>query len=150
MDNISREFAVKIELCTTMKQLEHFGPTMIRKYCFLVNNLAGHNYSSIIEKCVQYIDVHYEEPITLEILSYYCHATPSYLSSLFKKETNSSITEYINNTRIEHSLLLLNTTKLSIQEISQRCGYGDPNYYTRMFKKLKGVTPLAYRKSVQG
>lgn len=150
LDNISREFAVKIELCTTMKQLEHFGPTMIRKYCLLVNNHSGRNYSSIIEKCTQYIDVHYKEPISLDILSEYCHATPAYLSSRFKKETNTSITEYINNIRIEHSLLLLNTTRLSIQEISQKCGYADPNYYTKMFKKLKEITPLAYRKSVQG
>lgn len=78
-----------------------------------------------------------------------CSVTGSYLSTLFKKETGVTITDYINTTRIRQSLILLNSTNLSISEIAARCGFVDANYYSRIFKKFQGKTPKHYRESVQ-
>lgn len=149
IDRISSECAIKIELCNSIQQLESLHATMIRKYCLLIKNHSGHNYSEIVEKCMQYIDLHYMDTISVNMLASYCSVTANYLSAAFHRETGKTITDYTNETRIEHSILLLNTTKAPIQQIAGQCGFPDANYYSRTFKKYKGITPLSYRKTIQ-
>jgi len=69
----------------------------------------------------------------------------SYLSTLFKKETGSTLTDYVNRKRIEHAVYLLNTTSLPISTVGQRCGIQDDNYFTKMFKKYTSMTPKQFR-----
>ena len=73
----------------------------------------------------------------------------SYVSSLFKRETGSTLTNFVNNKRIEHAIYLLNTTKLPIQDIAVQCGITDVNYFTKLFKKIKNMTPSQYREMIQ-
>ena len=72
-----------------------------------------------------------------------------YLSAQFKKETGSTLTEYVNGKRIKHAVSLLNTTSLQIQAIAQYCGIPDVNYFTKTFKKYIGTTPKEYRDSIR-
>ena len=72
----------------------------------------------------------------------------SYLSTLFKKETGKTLTEYVNGKRIEYAIFLLNSTQLQIQAIAQYCGISDVNYFTRLFKTAVGKTPKEYRDSI--
>ncbi len=148
IDKVSSDFSVKIEKAVNESQLESIALQMIRKYCTLVKNYSTQNLSALVEKCVHQIHFHYAEPLSLEILAEANAVSTSYLSTLFHKETGKTITNYINETRINRSILLLNTTTLSVGEIASQCGFTDANYYTRIFKKIKGMTPLAYRKSV--
>ena len=94
---------------------------------------------------VNYIDFNYQEDLSLKKIADLFSISPSYLSALFKKETGSTLTEYINNKRIDISVSLLNTTDSSIQNVAAQVGFLDVNYYTRIFKKLKGISPSAYR-----
>lgn len=149
IDQLSNSLAMKIEQSTSLSQLENMPSLLIRKYCLLVKNHSIHNYPEIIEKCIQYIDLHYQTPLTVGILAKYCSVTENYLSSAFHKKLGKTIIEYINEIRIEHSIILLNTTKASIQQIAEQCGFTNSNYYSRIFKKYKGITPLSYRKSIQ-
>ncbi len=149
IDNLSREFAIQIEAIYTMERLDTLAYTMIRKYCMLVNNYSRRGCSSLVQTCLDYIDFHYSLDLSLNTLAAMCSVTGSYLSTLFKKETGVTITDYINTTRIRQSLILLNSTNLSISEIAARCGFVDANYYSRIFKKFQGKTPKHYRESVQ-
>ncbi|MBQ8518717.1 MAG: helix-turn-helix transcriptional regulator [Agathobacter sp.] len=148
IDRISSDFSIKIEKSVNEAQLEAIALQMLRKYCSLVRNFSTKDLSALVEKCVHQIHFHYADPLSLEILAHANAVSTSYLSSLFHKETGKTITNYINETRINRSILLLNTTDLSVSEIAAQCGFADANYYTRTFKKLKGTTPMAYRKSV--
>ena len=148
IDRLSTDFSAKIEKCLNDSQLDALTLQMLRKYCTLVKNYSTRHLSSLIEKCVHQIHFHYAEPLSLEILAQANAVSSSYLSNLFHKETGQTVTAFINETRINRSLLLLNSTTLSIQDIALQCGFTDANYYTRTFKKLKGITPLNYRKSV--
>lgn len=148
IDRVSSDFSIKIENAINETQLESIALQMVRKYCSLVKSYSTKDLSALTEKCVHQIHFHYAEPLSLEILAEANAVSTSYLSSLFHKETGKTITNYINETRINCSMLLLNTTNLSIQEVALQCGFTDANYYTRTFKKLKGMTPMAYRKSV--
>jgi len=76
------------------------------------------------------------------------NVSPSYLSTLFRKETGITLTEFVNRKRAEYGVLLLNTTSMQVQAIAQHCGISDINYFTRIFKKYIGKTPKEYRNSI--
>ena len=65
----------------------------------------------------------------------------SYLSTLFKKETGITLTEFVNRSRIDQAIFLLNTTDMQIQSVAQNCGIPDVNYFTKLFKRMIGKTP---------
>ncbi len=150
IDNLSREFAIQIESALTIGQLRQLSPTMLRKYCLLVNNYSRQSCSRLVQNCMDYIDFHYNEELSLGILAQNHAVSASYLSGLFKKETGMTVTDYINTTRIRQSLVLLNTTDLPVGIIASRCGFPDSSYFTRIFKKCQGKTPKDYRKSIHG
>ena len=73
----------------------------------------------------------------------------SYLSSLFKKETGKTVTDYVNEKRLQQAARLLATTRLQVQTVALHCGIQDVNYFSKMFKKHLGKTPKAYRSEMQ-
>ena len=75
----------------------------------------------------------------------YSH-NPSYLSELFKKETGRTLTEHINLLRISRARRMLRETALQVQAVAQHCGIQDVNYFSNVFKKYTGKTPLQFRK----
>lgn len=149
IDNLSRQFAIQIESVSSAAQLESLSTSMVRKYCMLVKNYSRKAYSSLIQTCMDYIDFHYSDDLSLDYMATMCSVSNSYLSALFKKETDTTLTDYINGTRVRQSLSLLNTTNLSIQEIAAQCGFSDSNYFTRTFKKFQGKSPKTYRESIR-
>lgn len=149
IDNLSRQLAIEIENTFTLEKLHSLSQNMLRKYCMLVNNYSGRSNSSLVRTCMDYIDFHYHEDLSLAALAQDCSVSASYLSGLFKKETNMTVTDYINTTRIRQALILLNTTSLPVGTIAQKCGFSDSNYFTRTFKKYQGLTPRAYRENIR-
>lgn len=149
IDNISKQFAIQIEQASTTSQLDTITSTMIRKYCMLVKNYSRRGYSSLVQTCMDYIDFHYMDDLSLDFMAKMCSVSNSYLSSVFKKESGMTLTDYINSTRIRRSLTLLNISSLSIQEIATQCGFSDSNYFTRTFKKFQKQSPKGYRESIR-
>lgn len=149
IDTLSRQFSIQIESLTNPNQYDAFSSGMIHKYCLLVNNYSRGGCSPLIQNCMNYIDFHYHTELSLSTLAKMHFVSSSYLSALFKKETEMTITDYIQQTRIQQSLKLLNSTNLSLAEIASRCGFSETNYFARIFKKFLGKTPKEYRKSIQ-
>lgn len=149
IDALSRQLAIQIESCFSLEELDRLSTTMVRKYCILVNNHSRRPYSPLVTTCLDYIDFHYNENLSLASLAELCSASDSYLSALFKKETGMTVTDYINQTRIRQSLILLNSSNLAIGEIAAQCGFSDTNYFSRIFKKLQGQSPKQYRNAVK-
>ena len=79
-----------------------------------------------------------------------CKMSESYFTSFFKQVTGISYTKYLNRYRVERSQVLLANTDESTANISQEVGFCDQSYFGTVFRKLVGVTPAAYRRSVQG
>lgn len=148
IDDISSRFAKKIELATSPTDIEHLQREMVHKYCLLVKNHSMKGYSLLVRKILTLIDTDLTADLTLNSIATNLNVNSSYLSTLFKKETGSTLTEYVNSKRIEHAILLLNSTNMQIQTIAQHCGISDVNYFTKLFKKQIGKTPKEYRNSV--
>ena len=149
IDELSRKLAIQIESCTTGNQLNTLRTEMIKKYCLLVKNYSRSGYSSLVRECMDYVDFHYMEQITLTSLAQQYFVSNTHLSALFKKEVNMNLKEYIQEVRLKHARLLLNTTQFPIQEIAANCGFLDVNYFTRVFKKVHGMSPREYRNKMQ-
>ena len=85
------------------------------------------------------------EEDSLQDLADRVYLSRSYLSSLFKKETGDSITNYINRVRVEKSKALLVGSTVSLAEVAHLCGFEDQSYFTRVFKAKEGVSPKKFR-----
>jgi YesN/AraC family two-component response regulator len=100
----------------------------------------------IVEKVVRYISSNYHRPDLS--LRHPCEETGlsyHYLSRLIKKILKTSFTQYLNQTRLQVASRLLQNKSLSVTEIAYTCGYEDPGYFCKLFKKAYGNTPGFYR-----
>ncbi|MCM1040258.1 MAG: response regulator [Ruminococcus sp.] len=100
---------------------------------------------SIIEMSQNYIKSNFNKDISLDDVSRAVNISPYYFSKIFKEGTGENFIEYLTNIRIEKAKELLSTTEYSMKEICSMCGYADPNYFSRSFKKNVGVTPTEYK-----
>lgn len=101
-----------------------------------------------IRKVINYINTYYAEEISLHKVAKLVHLTPSYFSTVFKKETGYSFTQYLNKVRIEHGKLLLMDTSMTVLEVAIEVGFDTDTYFCTVFKKVVGVTPNQFRKSM--
>jgi two-component system response regulator YesN len=104
-------------------------------------NRAG----TLTKKAKEYIDANYAKSITLEDVAREINVSPQYFSKLFKEETGKNFIDYLTNVRISAAKKLLSQGRLSIKEICYHIGYSDPNYFSRIFKKVVGVPPTEYK-----
>ena len=110
---------------------------------FFVRSLA--QYTRPIRKIKNFIDHHYDQPITIDMLADQCYLSPGYLSKTFRSQVGMSPRQYLTSKRLEEARKLLCSTQCSIQEISMRTGFGDVNYFIQQFKTHYGQTPKQYQ-----
>jgi len=102
----------------------------------------------VIEKVVEYIGEHYNEPINLNMIAEKFYLNASYLSKIFKEEMNITFSKYMMEYRIEKAIELMKDPTKKIYEIASIVGYDDVQYFTKIFKTIKGVTPMMYREKI--
>lgn len=93
----------------------------------------------------QYLDEHFQEKITLDNLADHFFMNKHYLGRIFHEQFGASVNNYIIYLRVSHAKHLLRFTNLTIEEIANNCGIYDANYFSRMFKKIEGVSPRVFR-----
>lgn len=102
-------------------------------------------YSIRIKPVLEYIENHCNEPINLDALADIAGMNSRYFCKIFYAATKTTPINYLNQYRIDHAAFLLETTNLSVTQIGADCGFCDSSYFTKVFKKFKGVTPHAFR-----
>lgn len=148
IDSLSSRFARQIEQISTLENAVALQKEMVHKYCLLVKNHSMKGYSLLIQKVLVRIDSDLTADLSLKTQAALLNVNASYLSTLFKKETGQTLTDYVNKKRVEHALFLLNSSSMQIQTIAQYCGIPDVNYFTKIFKKYVGKTPKEYRDGI--
>ena len=98
----------------------------------------------------RYIDTHYKEPLTLELLAQEAHMNKYYLAHSFKAEYGISPISYLISRRIEESRYLLRETDMSLSQIARILGFSSASYFSQSFRRAQGVSPIEYRKSRPG
>jgi len=145
IDRLSSEFALSIENTSSPEEFMELWQEMARKYCLLVRSHNSTNYSQLVQHIIARVDFDLSADLSLKSHAEALNVNASYLSSLFKKETGSTLTDYVNRKRVEHAIYLLSTTDLPISVIGQRCGIQDDNYFTKIFRKYTTMSPRQYR-----
>lgn len=103
-----------------------------------------------IDYARKYFNEHYNEDISIEEYAQSRGMSVSWFLRNFKQMTMKSPMQYILAIRINNAVSLLETTDYNVTEISTIVGYENPLYFSRIFKKQKGVSPSEYRKMLQG
>ena len=96
---------------------------------------------------MEYVRANYDKKLSLDEIARNAFLSKAYLSSIFKEEIGESLTNYINRVRIEKSKVLLLDKEVSLIDIANLCGFEDQSYFTRVFKKMVGISPKKYRDS---
>ncbi|MEK5239002.1 AraC family transcriptional regulator [Paenibacillus sp. FSL L8-0470] len=122
-------------------QLHVFG---IHEGQFPLDKNLGH-----VERIVDWVEMHFNLPLSLESLSQELHLSPFHISHLFSQHTGMTLSEYLAGRRIREACALLENTDTSIREIGRIVGGFSAPYFSQLFKKHKGLTPNSYRKAVK-
>lgn len=100
----------------------------------------------VAEEAKSYIQKHYSNPnLSLESVCTHLHLSVSHFSTLFKQETGCGFVNYLTQVRLTQAAWLLDNTDSAVGEIAQQVGYSEPAYFSYVFKKRYGVSPMKYR-----
>ena len=95
----------------------------------------------------EYVAANYKGRITTKGLADMCYLTESHFCRFFKRLTGKSALEYVNGFRVERAAVLLSDSSAGVAEIAESVGFDDANYFARVFKNIKGCSPVEFRKS---
>lgn len=140
-----QDYLEEFQLIDDLSELKVWCRERIEFITKTINDIREKKVSSLILKARDYIGVNYANEITLEEVSREVNISPHYFSKLFKDETGENFIEYLTLIRIQKAKELLDDGALSVKEICFLVGYGDPNYFSRIFKKIVGKTPTEYK-----
>ena len=93
---------------------------------------------------LEYIQAHFKEKLSLEVLGHQFGLSPGYICNLFAKNMNTTLTCYITNIRMKKAVVLMEEGNLSFKCIALECGYSDYYYFSKVFKDTYGSAPRQY------
>lgn len=116
----------------------------------LINDLlfkskGNKNGNYHLTTAIIHIRNHYRDKVTLKDVADACSISPYYLSRLFREEMGVSFIDYLHNIRMEEARRLLRKNEQTVYETALECGFSDPNYFSKTFKKYMGITPSSYQ-----
>lgn len=112
------------------------------------NGLKGYDKDEYIKNAVQYIHTHYSSEIKVSDIASFIGLNQNYLGTVFKRYTDLSPQQYIVKLRLERAKDLMWNKELSIGDIARSVGYRDQLVFSKIFKKINGIAPKEYRKSM--
>lgn len=134
------------ESARTMDELMSLPLTMYDDFIHRVHKCRTNpKLSRQIQQCVDYIEMHLDQKILASDLAALVGYTEYYLTRKFKKETGLSVADYTKFAKIERAKVLLKSTDRTVQDIAKQLGFGTRNYFSHVFQKITGQTPVEYR-----
>lgn len=120
---------------------------IMRRFTDCVFILKDVKHVDVIQRSIAYIKKHHRERIPLEEIAAHVSLSPTYFSRLFREEMKTTFTEFLNRYRITKAKSLLVNSRIPIIEVADLVGFEDQSYFTKVFKKIAGVSPGRFRES---
>ncbi len=144
--SLSDLFIQRTDTCTSIKEITILHRNMIFEYTKRMGELVRNKIiSKQVVMCLDYVHKNYHNTITLKELASYVNLNPTYLSSLFKREMNMTLGQYIQIKKIEATMNMLKYSDYSYTDISNYFSYSSHSHFIAAFKKHTGMTPKQYR-----
>ncbi|QSQ07895.1 HTH-type transcriptional regulator YesS [Koleobacter methoxysyntrophicus] len=135
----------EIERQSTLDEMLNWLLDVISEILDAIKERQQDNAVKLVSRAREYIEKNYHRDISLDDVSGYVNISPYYLSHIFKEVTGTSFSTYLIQIRIREAQKLLMTTDMSVSRISYLVGYRDPNYFSRIFKRVVGKSPNRFR-----
>lgn len=148
-DLLSGESSKIIRSAKTIDEIDAEHLRIIRAYCQAIRERRDHSYSSLILSAIYQIEHHYAEHITIQEMASELDVSPAWLTSQFRKETGKTPIAYLTEVRMRQAARRLSESRMPVNQVSAEVGILDTNYFIKLFKRMYGQTPLAYRRSHQ-
>ncbi len=103
--------------------------------------------TDVIQEIKTYIDHHFKEKITLDLLAKSFYVTPQYISGRFKEKFGMTVIDYVTSLKIKNAKYLLLETDMPVIEIAYELGFSNENYFSKVFKKYEGLSPKNFREN---
>ncbi len=144
--SLSDFYIQKADRCKRVEDISALHSVMCEDYAKRMKNLRKQKIcSKNVADCIDYIFDNLNTRITVDVLAQHVNLNPSYLSRLFKKEVGVSISEYIQSCKIETAQNMLIYSDYTPAEITAVLAFPSQSYFTEVFKKRTGFTPVKYR-----
>lgn len=145
MDKFGDTEEIKVRIHSTEQMIQYM-KDLFTEAMKLRDSLSQDKYSRLLEEAQKYVKQNYSSnEISLNMVASHVGISPSYFSTIFRKETGSTFTEYLTEIRMEKARELLRCTSKKTAEIAYDIGYKDAHYFSYIFKKTQGITPKEYR-----
>lgn len=131
--------------CTTVSQVKEAVMEYLTRYAETEHTKQNSQQHNLIQRIADYIESHIHENVTVKQLAELHHLNASYLSVLFKKSTGKTVSEFVQETRMNKAMELLRDPHVRIYEVAEQVGFQTAAYFTYLFKKTTGRTPQEYR-----
>ncbi|WP_246358550.1 response regulator [Paenibacillus phytorum] len=133
----------------TLDEIETWLNTICKEAISYISEQRNDQTKMQVLSVIAYIEKHYsDENLTVDDLCRHVHLSKSYFSTVFKQHKEQTIMEYVTRVRIEKAKDLLQHTPMKSYEVASKVGYGDPQYFSVLFKKNTGTTPTEYREKL--
>ncbi|WP_338787136.1 response regulator transcription factor [Metabacillus sp. FJAT-53654] len=127
-----------------IEQLIHLAHSIIEK---VHEDRCSSNGVAIVENVRRYLDQHYANEISLTTLADKFHINSTYLSEIFKHNIGKNFSDYLISLRMDHAQAFLKDKQLKIIDVAHLVGFSNSGYFSTVFKKHFGQTPVEFRKS---
>ena len=140
-----KEYLREVTMCKNLEEMKEWFLSKMRQAgnSMWIQKHGAH--SEFVRQAESYIREHFQEELSLGEIAEHLHLNAHYLSRLFKEQMRKTLSDFIADVRIEYAEVLLSDEKRTIKEIGAACGYGNPNYFSRLFKKKTKLSPQEYR-----
>lgn len=143
---LSDTYIIAVEHAEDTEELIELESDMLKDFCNMVREVNHAKYSNIVIRTINNVNQSLTEKLTLKQLADKVFVHPNYLSSLFKKEVNISLFEYILKRKVEESIYFIKFTDMPLADIANKFQFCSQSYFIKTFKKYLGVTPNWYRR----
>ncbi|NLT94935.1 MAG: helix-turn-helix transcriptional regulator [Clostridia bacterium] len=143
----NRNYFEEILSMEDYEEIRQWSIVHITSICEEINRIKENKISDVTRKAKEFINENFSKDIKLEDVSKVVNISPYYFSKLFKEETGENFIDYLTSVRIRHACNQFKNKDVSIKAVSYECGYSDPNYFCRIFKKITGLPPTEYKEN---
>lgn len=145
-DEISNQNTKETMAARTVDEIARAKEHMIRAYCIAVRKYRNESYSVFVQSVLYGIEHNYASDLNLNDIARELAVSKNHLINRFRKEVSVTPMQYLINLRLKHAASLLTECDLRVQDVSSAVGIPDANYFTKLFKRAYGKTPIRYRK----